>query len=147
MDDTELDTFQLDLLMIISWEMLWPLKHKLKHPSSNTMQQLAMNDTLKVLISSQVESKEESADALINKTTTKMTHQGLNFWNQNDSFLNQNDCASKRLFFNIRSKIFHKLANLVLICESQSNQRRPCLTWDLVLHCLTRWFQSIIDHK
>ncbi len=58
-------------------------------------------------------------------------HQGLDFWNQNDSFLNQNDRASKRSFFNIRSKIPHKFANLVLICESQSNQRRPNLTWDL----------------
>jgi hypothetical protein len=52
-------------------------------------------------------------------------HQGLDFWNQNDSFLNQNDHTSKRSFFNIRSKIPHKFANLVLICESQSNQRRP----------------------
>jgi hypothetical protein len=58
-------------------------------------------------------------------------HQGLNFWNQNDSFLNQNDHASKRSFFIIRSKIPHKFGNLVLICESQSNQGRPCLTWDL----------------
>ena len=58
-------------------------------------------------------------------------HQGLDFWNQNDSFLNLNDRASKRPFFNIRSKIPHKFANLVLICESQSNQRRPNLTWDL----------------
>jgi hypothetical protein len=58
-------------------------------------------------------------------------HQGLDFWNQNDSFLNQNDCASKRSFFNIQSKIPHKFANLVLICESQSNQSRPNLTWDL----------------
>jgi hypothetical protein len=39
--------------------------------------------------------------------------------------------ASKRSFFNIRSKIPHKFANLVLICESQSNQRRHNLTWDL----------------
>jgi hypothetical protein len=46
-------------------------------------------------------------------------------------FLNQNDRASKRSFFNIRSKIPHKFANLVLICDSQSNQRRPNLTWDL----------------
>jgi hypothetical protein len=46
-------------------------------------------------------------------------------------FINQNDSASKRSFFNIRSKIPHKFANLVLICESQSNQRRPNLTWDL----------------
>jgi hypothetical protein len=60
-------------------------------------------------------------------------HQGLNFWNQNDSFLNQNDHASKRSFFNIRSKIPNKFADLVLICESQSNQRRPNLTWDLGL--------------
>jgi hypothetical protein len=51
-------------------------------------------------------------------------HQGCNFWNQNDR-------ASKRLFFNMRSKIPHKFGNLVLICESQSNQGRPCLTWDL----------------
>ncbi len=58
-------------------------------------------------------------------------HQGANFWNQNDSFLNQNDRASKRPFFNMRSKISHKFANLVLICELQSNQRRPNLTWDL----------------
>jgi hypothetical protein len=28
-------------------------------------------------------------------------HQGHDFWNQNDSFLNQNDCASKRSIFNI----------------------------------------------
>jgi hypothetical protein len=58
-------------------------------------------------------------------------HEGYDFWNQNDSFLNQNDCASKRSFFNMRSKIPHKFGNLVLICESQSNQGRPCLTWDL----------------
>jgi hypothetical protein len=75
MDNTKLDTFQLDLLMIASWEILCPLKHKPKHPSSNTMQQLAMNDTLKDLIISQVESEEESANALINKATTKMTLQ------------------------------------------------------------------------
>jgi hypothetical protein len=55
-------------------------------------------------------------------------HQGCDFWNQNDSFLNLNDCASKRPFFNMRSKIAHKFGYLVLICESQSNQRRPCLT-------------------
>jgi hypothetical protein len=55
-------------------------------------------------------------------------HQGRDFWNQNDSFLNLNDCASKRPFFNMRSKIPHKFGNLVLLCESQSNQRRPCLT-------------------
>jgi hypothetical protein len=59
------------------------------------------------------------------------THQGLDSWDQNDSFLNLNDRASKRPFFNIGSKIPHKFANLVLICESQSNQRRPNLTWDL----------------
>jgi hypothetical protein len=59
------------------------------------------------------------------------SHQGLDSWDQNDSFLNLNDRASKRLFFNIGSKIPHKFANLVLICESQSNQRRPNLTWDL----------------
>jgi hypothetical protein len=58
-------------------------------------------------------------------------HQGLDSWDQNDSFLNFNDCASKRPFFNIGSKIPHKFDNLVLICESQSNQRRPNLTWDL----------------
>jgi hypothetical protein len=40
--------------------------------------------------------------------------------------VHQKDC-----FFNIQSKIPHKFANLVLICESQSNQRRPNLTWDL----------------
>jgi hypothetical protein len=74
-------------------------------------------------------------------------HQGCDFWNQNDSFLNLNDCASKRPLYNMRSKIPHKFGNLVLICESQSNQRRPCLTWDLVLHLLTRWFPSIIGHK
>jgi hypothetical protein len=28
-------------------------------------------------------------------------HQGRDFWNQNDSFLNLNDCASKRPFFNM----------------------------------------------
>jgi hypothetical protein len=78
---------------------------------------------------------------------TNTVHQGGDFWNQNDSYLNQNDGKSKRPNFNMRSKISHKLANLVLICESQSNQRRPCLTWDLVLHCLTRWFWSIIGHK
>jgi hypothetical protein len=37
----------------------------------------------------------------------------------------------KDKFFNIGSKIPHKFANLVLICESQSNRRRPNLTWDL----------------
>jgi hypothetical protein len=58
-------------------------------------------------------------------------HQGADFWNQNDSFLNQNEWASKRPFFNMRSQISHKFANLVLICELQSNQRRPNLTWDL----------------
>jgi hypothetical protein len=58
-------------------------------------------------------------------------HQGLDSWDQNDSFLNLNDHASKRPFLNIGSKIPHKFANLVLICESQSNQRRPNLTWDL----------------
>jgi hypothetical protein len=46
-------------------------------------------------------------------------------------FLIKMTVASKRSFFNIRSKIPHKFANLVLICESQSNQRRPNLTWDL----------------
>jgi hypothetical protein len=58
-------------------------------------------------------------------------HQGLDSWDQNDSFLNLNDRTSKRSFFNIGSKIPHQFANLVLICESQSNQRRPNLTWDL----------------
>jgi hypothetical protein len=74
-------------------------------------------------------------------------HQGCDFWNQNDSFLNQNDHESKRPFFNMQSKIPHKSANLVLICESQSNQRRPCLACDLVLHLLTRWLWSIIGCK
>jgi hypothetical protein len=32
-------------------------------------------------------------------------HQGLDSWDQNDSFLNLNDHASKRPFFNIGSKI------------------------------------------
>jgi hypothetical protein len=48
------------------------IKHKkLKHPSSDTIQELLSNDALKDLIISQVESEEESADALINETTTK----------------------------------------------------------------------------
>jgi hypothetical protein len=72
MDGTKLDTFQLDLLMIVSWEILLPLKHKVKHPSSDTVQQLLTNDTLKDLILSQVESEEKSTDALINETSTKM---------------------------------------------------------------------------
>jgi hypothetical protein len=58
-------------------------------------------------------------------------HQGLDSWDQNDSFLNLNDHASKRPIFYIGSKISHKFADLVLICESRSNQRRPNLTWDL----------------
>jgi hypothetical protein len=53
----------------------------------------------------------------------------------------------KKTIFNIGSKISHKFANLVLMCELQSNQRRPCLTWDLVFHFLTRWFRSIIGRK
>jgi hypothetical protein len=65
------------------------------------------------------------------KMSSMSLHQGLDSWDQNDSFLNLNDHASKRPFFNIGSKIPHKFANLVLICESQSNQRRPNLTWDL----------------
>jgi hypothetical protein len=65
------------------------------------------------------------------KVPEALPHQGLDSWDQNDSFLNLNDCASKRPFFNIGSKIPHKFANLVLICESRSNQRRPNLTWDL----------------
>jgi hypothetical protein len=48
-------------------------------------------------------------------------HQGLDSWDQNDSFLNLNDRASKRPFFKYWIKD----------CESQSNQRRPNLTWDL----------------
>jgi hypothetical protein len=60
-----------------------------------------------------------------------LRHQGLDSWDQNDSFLNLNGRTSKRPFFNIGSKIPHKFAHLVLICESQSNQRRPNLTWDL----------------
>jgi hypothetical protein len=47
------------------------------------------------------------------------------------TLFNQNDGISKRPFFNMQSKISHKFANMVLICELQSNQRRPCLTWDL----------------
>jgi hypothetical protein len=83
--------------------------------------------------------------------STNMAHwispSGRWFMESKYSFLNLNDGESKRLFCNMQSKISHKSANLVLICESQSNQRRPCLTWDLVLHFLTRWFQSIIGWK
>jgi hypothetical protein len=72
MDDTKLDTYQLDLLMVVSWETLSGIKHKkLKCPSSDTIQELSSNDALKDLVVSQVESEEESADALINETTTK----------------------------------------------------------------------------
>jgi hypothetical protein len=72
MDNTKLDTYQLDLFMVVSWETLLSIKHKkLKRPSSDTVQELSSNDTLKDLIVSQVESEEESADALINETTTK----------------------------------------------------------------------------
>jgi hypothetical protein len=37
----------------------------------------------------------------------------------------------QKVFFNMQSKLSHKFGNLVLICESQSNQVRPCSTWDL----------------
>jgi hypothetical protein len=61
---------------IFSWSSLGRhcpgIKHKkLKHPSSNTTQELSRNETLKDLIISPVESEEESANALVNKTTTK----------------------------------------------------------------------------
>ncbi len=47
MDDAKLDTYQLDLLMVISWETLHGTKHKkLKHPSSDTTQELSRNKTL-----------------------------------------------------------------------------------------------------
>jgi hypothetical protein len=72
MDYTKLDTYQLDLLMVISWETLLGIKHKkLKQPSSNTVKELSRNDTLKDLIISQVKSDKELANALINETTTK----------------------------------------------------------------------------
>ena len=72
MDDTKLDSYQLDLLMVASWETLSGFKHKkLKQPSSGTVQELSRNDALKDLILGQVESEEESADALINEATTK----------------------------------------------------------------------------
>jgi hypothetical protein len=38
---------------------------------------------------------------------------------------------SRQIRVNIGSKIPHQFAHLVTICESQSNQRRPNLTWDL----------------
>jgi hypothetical protein len=73
MDDTELDPYQLDLLMITSWGVLHPLRCKQKHPSSKTMELLASDDTLKDLVISPVESEAESADdAVINETTTKI---------------------------------------------------------------------------
>jgi hypothetical protein len=60
MDDTKLDTYQLDLLMVVSWETLSSIKHKkLKRPRSDTVQELLSNDALKDLIISQVESEEE----------------------------------------------------------------------------------------
>jgi hypothetical protein len=72
MDDTKLDTYQLDLLMVVSCETLLGIKHKkLKRPSGDTVQELSSNDALKDLIVSQVESEEESVDALINEKTTK----------------------------------------------------------------------------
>jgi hypothetical protein len=73
----------------------------------------------------------DNGSTTINGIWATLAHLGLDSWDQNDSFLNLNDCTSKRLFFNIGSKIPHQFANLVLICESQSNQRRPNLTWDL----------------
>jgi hypothetical protein len=47
MDDAKLDTYQLDLLKVISWETLHGTKHKkLKRPSSDTAQELSRNKTL-----------------------------------------------------------------------------------------------------
>jgi hypothetical protein len=66
MENAKLDTFQLDLLMMVSWEMLHPLK---KQSTLN----LATDETLQDLIVSQVESEEELAEALVNKMTIKTT--------------------------------------------------------------------------
>jgi hypothetical protein len=68
MENAKLDTFQLDLLMMVSWEMLHPLKKQ------STLK-LATDETLQDLIISQVESEEELAEALVNKTTIKTTLQ------------------------------------------------------------------------
>jgi hypothetical protein len=51
MDDTKLDTYQLDLL--------------------NTVKELSKNNTVKDIIISKVKSDKESANSLINETTTK----------------------------------------------------------------------------
>jgi hypothetical protein len=72
MDNADLDTYQLDLLMVVSWEILYPLKQKPKHPSSNTVQQLAEGGMLKDLVISQVQSAEGSAGTLINEESTEM---------------------------------------------------------------------------
>jgi hypothetical protein len=68
---------------------------------------------------------------LMKKRQNNQCPSGTRFLGSKWLFFNLNDHASKRPFFNIGSKIPHKFTNLVLICESQSNQRRPNLTWDL----------------
>ena len=61
-------------------------------------------------------------------------HQGGNFWNQNDSFLSQNDRESKRSFFDMASEICCKFANLFQICRLRSNLKSPSRVCDSRSH-------------
>jgi hypothetical protein len=61
-------------------------------------------------------------------------HQGGDFWNQNDLFLSQNDCESKRSFFDMASEIRRKFANLFQICRLRSNLKSPSQVCDSRSH-------------
>jgi hypothetical protein len=73
-------------------------------------------------------------------------HQGGNFWNQNDLFLSQNDCESKRSFFDMASEIRRKFANLFQICRLRSNLKSPSQVCDSRSHlwweCPGWWWPS-----
>jgi hypothetical protein len=82
--------------------------------------------------------------SLLTYSRASMSTSGRRFLESKWCLFKLNDCKSKRPNFNMQSKISHQLADLVLICESQSNQRRWCSTWDQFLNLLTRLFWSII---
>jgi hypothetical protein len=71
-----------------------------------------------------------ASNCITGKTTATTTDNGGDFWNQNDLFLSQNDCESKRPFFDMASEIHRKFANLFQICRLRSNLKSPSRVCD-----------------
>jgi hypothetical protein len=68
-------------------------------------------------------------------------HQGGNFWNQNDLFLSQNDCESKRLFFDMASEIHRQFAKFVsnLPIEIKSQKSKSSLRFAFTFVMRMSW--------